>query len=418
MGLLKILKNSFRNQINDTETINTNPSIEQLESFFKTSIENIASSKLTSTSYYSCMQIRCNAIAKLPIKLMQETQSGSIKAEKHSLYYLLKKRPNPFTNAHDFLWATEFQRLEYGNAFWVMDANNKGQIKALYLLDSTRVQIMVDNTGILDKKNSVYYLYNDNSKGSLLYTSDDIVHFKNFSMDGLKGTSIKKYLAEVVENEQYSNKVLRDKYQNGLQDPIIVQYIGDLNEAKQQKIKKKFSDMGGAKNAGKVVPIPTDFKVEQLETKLVNSQFFQLQGLTTRHIANAFGVKSFQLNDMEKSTYNNIEQQNKAFYCDTLQNVLTTYEQEMDYKLLPEHEKSSGYYTQFNVDSILRSDLSSRTTSYSTGITNGYMTIAEVREKENLPFIEGTDILIIGNGASIPFKDLGKQYQKGGENKL
>ena len=165
MGLLKTLKNSFRNQINDTETINTNPSIEQLESFFKTSIENIASSKLTSTSYYSCMQIRCNAIAKLPIKLMQETQSGSIKAENHSLYYLLKKRPNPFTNAHDFLWATEFQRLEYGNAFWVMDVNNKGQIQALYLLDSTRVQIMVDNTGILDKKNSVYYLYNDNSKG-------------------------------------------------------------------------------------------------------------------------------------------------------------------------------------------------------------------------------------------------------------
>lgn len=416
MGLLKTFKNSFRNQTNDTETINTNPSIEQLESFFKTSIENIASSKLTSTSYYSCMQIRCNAIAKLPIKLMQETNVGSIKAVGHPLYYLLKKRPNPFTNAHDFLWATEFQRLEYGNAFWVMDTNNKGQIQALYLLDSTRVQIMVDNTGILDKKNSVYYLYNDNSKGQLLYTSDDIIHFKNFSMDGLKGTSIKKYLAEVVENEQYSNKILKDKYKNGLQDPIIVQYIGDLNEAKQKKIQKKFADMGGAKNAGKVVPIPTDFKVEQLETKLVNSQFFQLQGLTTRHIANAFGVKSFQLNDMEKSTYNNIEQQNKAFYCDTLQNVLTTYEQEMDYKLFPEHEKVSGYYTQFNVDSILRSDLASRTTAYSTGITNGYMTIAEVREKEDLPFIEGTDMLIIGNGASIPLKDLGKQYTKGGEN--
>lgn len=416
MGILKNLKNNFRNQIEDSETINTNPSIEQLEAFFKTSIENIASSKLTSTSYYSCMQIRCNAIAKLPIKLMKETNVGSIKAVDHPLYYLLKKRPNPFTNAHDFLWATEFQRLEYGNAFWVMDTNARGQIDALYLLDSTRVQIMIDNTGILDKKNSVYYLYNDNSKGQLLYTSDDIIHFKNFSMDGIKGTSIKKYLSEVVENEQYSNKVLKDKYKNGLQDPIIVQYIGDLNEAKQKKIQKKFADMGGAKNAGKVVPIPTDFKVEQLETKLVNSQFFQLQGLTTRHIANAFGVKSFQLNDMEKSTYNNIEQQNKAFYCDTLQNVLTTYEQEMDYKLLPAHEEESGYYTQFNVDSILRSDLASRTTSYSTGITNGYMTIAEVREKEDLPFIEGTDMLIIGNGASIPLKDLGKQYRKGGDN--
>ncbi len=418
MGVISKIKNTFKNQsTSEVETIGTNPTLEQLESFFHTTIEEISNSKLTSASYYACMQIRCNAIAKLPIKLMQETEKGANKAVDHNLYKLLKKRPNPFTNAHDFLWATEFQRLEHGNSFWVMGNDIKGNITALYLLDSTRVQIIVDNTGILDKKNAVYYLYSDSKKGELLYTSDNIVHFKNFSMDGLKGTSIKKYIADVIANEQYSNKILKDRYKNGLMDPIIVQYIGDLNDAKQQKIKKKFADMGGAKNAGKVVPIPTDFKVEQLETKLVNSQFFQLQGLTTRHIANAFGVKGFQLNDMEKSTYNNIEQQNKAFYSDTLQNTLTTYEQEMDYKLLTEDEQDKeGYYWQFNVDSILRSDLASRTASYVAGINNSYMTIAEVRKKENLSYIEGTDQLIVGNGASIFLKDLGKQYDKGGGN--
>lgn len=417
MSLFGRLTNRFKN-IGETEanSIGVNPTLEQLESFFRANIEEISNSKLTSTTYYSCMQIRCNAIAKLPIKLMKEDKKGAEKAIDHRLYKILKKRPNKFTNAHDFKWATEFQRLEYGNAFWVMGSDSKG-INALYLLDSTRVQIIVDNTGILDTKNSVYYLYTDIKKGQMLYTSDDIVHFKNFSMDGIKGTSIKQYIADVVSNEQYSSKILKDKYKNGLLDPIIVQYIGDLNEAKQNKIKKKFADMGGAKNAGKVVPIPTDFKVEQLETKLVNNQFFQLQGLTTRHIANAFGVKGFQLNDMEKSTYNNIEQQNKAFYSDTLQNVLTTYEEEMDYKLLTEDEQDKeGYYNQFNVDSILRSDLQSRTTSYVSGINTGYMTIAEVRAKENLPYIDGTDKLIIGNGASIPFDMLGKQYGKGGGN--
>lgn len=412
MGLFKTIKSKFRNEV---ETINTNPTLEELQEFFGISIGDISSSKLNSVSYYSCMQIRCNAIAKLPIKLMKESSKGIEKATDNPLYNILKKRPNIFTNAHDFVWATEFQRLEYGNAFWVMDSDVRGNIKALYLLDSSKVNIMIDNTGILDNKNSVYYVYNDPMKGQLIYTNDNIVHFKNFSMNGLKGTSIKKYISEIVENEQYSNKLLRDKYKNGLQDPIVVQYIGDLNEAKQQKIKKKFSDMGGAKNAGKVVPIPSDFKVEQLETKLVNSQFFQLQGLTTRHIANAFGVKGFQLNDMEKSTYNNIEQQNKAFYSDTLQNVLTTYEQEMDYKLLPKNTGKYELYTKFNVDSILRSDLNTRTSSYVSGIQNGYMTIKEVREKENLPYIEGTDELIIGNGASIKLKDLGNQYLKGGD---
>lgn len=411
-----IFKNIISNLKNEVESINTNPSMEQLEAFFKTDIESISESKLTSTTYYSCMLIRCNAIAKLSLKLVQETENGTIKAIKHPLYKILRKRPNKFTNMHDFLWATEFQRLEHGNSYWVADSDGRGQIKGIYLLDSTRVTIMVDNTGILNSKNAVYYVYTDERKGNLIYTSDNIVHFKNFSKDGIKGTSIKQYLSDVIGNEQYSNKVLKDKYKNGLMDPIIVQYIGDLNDAKQQKIKKKFADMGGAKNAGKVVPIPTDFKVEQLETKLVNSQFFQLQGLTTRHIANAFGVKGFQLNDMEKSTYNNIEQQNKAFYSDTLQNVLTTYEQEMDYKLITLDDQDDGYRAEFNVDSILRSDMQTRYEAHSKSISDGWKTRAEVRVMEGLPFIEGTDELSVGNGASIPLKLLGQQYKNKGDD--
>lgn len=410
MGLFDRWKNEA-NETEQKETIGVNPTMEELRRFFNTDdIANISDSKLTSTSYYACMQIRCNAVAKLPLKIMQETDKGTIKATEHVLYPLLKNRPNPYTNAHDFLWATEFQRLEFGNAYWYMDVK-RGKIQGFYLFDSRKMHIYIDDAGILSKKkNAVYYQYD----GDKIYHSDSIIHFKNFAMNGIEGTSIKKYLSTVIVSEQYAANVIANKYKNGLQDPIIVEFSGDLDEKKQNKIRDKFQKLGGAKNAGKVIPIPADFKVMQLETKLVNSQFFQMQGLTTRHIANAFGVKSFQLNDMEKSTYNNIEQQNKAFYSDTLQNVLTTYEQELDYKAFRKDEKDAGYYTKFAVDSILRSDLATRYSSYATGISSGFQTIAEVRAKEDLPFVEGTDKLIIGNGASIPLADLGKQYTKGG----
>lgn len=406
-----------QNQAVEKQTITTNPTMEELRAFFyNDDIANISSSMLNSATYYACMQIRCNAVAKLPIKLMQDTDQGAQTAKDHSLYQLLKNRPNPYTNAHDFLWATEFQRLEYGNAYWVMDTY-RGKIRALYLLDSSKVTIKIDDIGILNnKKNAVYYLYTDAKNGEIIYQSEAIVHFKNFSLNGLEGTSIKKYLYDIIANEQLSNNVMRERYKTGLMDPIIVEYIGDLDDAKRKKIIDKFQKLGGAKNAGKVIPIPTEFKVAQLETKLVNNQFFELQGLTTRHIANGFGVKSFQLNDMEKSTYSNIEQQNEAFYSDTLQNVLTEYEQEMDYKMLFQSEKKAGYFTKFFVDVILRGDLLKRYQAHQIGISSGFLSIAEARKKEDLPYKEGTDNLIIGNGASIPLSDLGKQYPaKGGD---
>lgn len=361
------------------------------------------------------MLIRCNALAKLPIKVMHYTdEKGAVEDRDHSLFRLLSLRPNPFTNIHDFVFGTKFQELEYGNAFWVVD-RVRGKPQGIYLLNSTRVQIMVDDIGLLKKSNSVYYLYNDPHYGEIIYTSDDIIHFKNFPTNSIVGTSVKKYMADVIENEQHAGKVIKNKYKSGLQDPVIVQYAGEYNNNLKNKIVKKFSELGGAANAGKVIPVPVDFKVSQMETKLVNNQFFELQGLTTKQIENAFGVKSFQLNDMEKSTYHNIEQQNKAFYCDTMQNDVTTHEQEMSYKLLTRQEQNKGYYVGINVDSILRSDPETRAKVYQIGIDAGYMSREEVRKKEGMPYKEHTEELTVSNGASIPLKDLGKQYAGGGE---
>ncbi len=389
---------------------------QRLAEVFGVDVSGVPIEFLKSTTYFACMQIRCNAIAKIPIKVMKFKDGSSTTASKHPLYKLLKYRPNPYMTPHDFLWATEFQRIEYGNAFWVK-TTSKGKLTGLYLLNTPSVNVIYDDACILSGSASVYYIYNDSKKGEIIYTNDDIVHFKSFPKNGIVGQPIKKYISEVVDSEKYGRNVIKQKSKDGLQDPIIVQYTGDLSKDKSSAIKKKFSSLGGAENAGKVVPIPTDFTVTQLETKLVNSQFFELQGLNTKQIANAFGVKSFQLNDLEKSTYNNVEQQNEAFYADTMQNVYTAYEQEINYKLFYDTEIKNGYYTKFNVDALLRSDIQKRYAAYAEGISSGFLQIAEAREKEDLKFIPGTDRLIIGNGASIPLSDLGKQYKtEGGEN--
>ena len=401
---------------NSTPTVGANPTLAEIMRFFNVDdISQIAPSGLTSATYYACMLIRCNAIARLPLKVKRKTKDGGAEDLRgHSLYGRLHLRPNAFMSVHDMLWATEFQRLHYGNAFWVWTMRGE-KFTGLYLLDSTHVQIVVDDVGILNDKNAVYYLYTDSRKGQYIYRSDEIVHFKNFARGGIVGESIRKYLGVIIANEQYSQNVISEKYKSGLQDPVVVTYTGDLNKEREAKLRKKFEQLGGVKHAGKVIPIPVDFDIKTLQTKLVDSQFKELNTLNSRQIANAFGVKSFQLNDLEKSTYSNIEQQNTAFYTDTLLNVITIYEQELDYKLLFDEEREDGIYINFNPDVILRADLQTRYQAYSIGVNNAMLEVAEVRAKEDLPFIPGTDRLVFGNGAAIPFEDIGKQYVKGGE---
>ena len=132
--------NRFKKKNSVNETINTNPTIEELKEFFK--IDQISDTKLTSATYYTCMLIRCNSIAKISLKIKREIENEGTKVVKDDrLYQLLRYRPNPFMTPHDFIWATEYQRLEYGNAFWVCAYDRKGEITGLYLLDSSRVTI-------------------------------------------------------------------------------------------------------------------------------------------------------------------------------------------------------------------------------------------------------------------------------------
>jgi hypothetical protein len=59
---------------------------------------------------------------------------------------------------------------------------------------------------------------------------------------------------------------------------------------------------------------------------------------------------------------------------------------------------SDGVYAEFVLDEVLRGDFEARQEAYRAA---DYMTIAEKRAKENLPFIDGTDRIVI-NAASIP----------------
>lgn len=377
----------------------------------------ISNNKLNSSTYYSCMSIRCNSLAKLPINLYCRENGGRKKAEDHPLHNLLKLRPNKNQSLHDFLWLTEFYRLEYGNAYWYQEVKN-GTIIGLHLLHPNKIQIVVDDGNILGSyddimNDKIYYYYNN----EIFYDEKEIVHFKNFATNPLIGTPIKQYLKQTIEVEQYSTNFINKQYEKGLLNPIIIKYTADFNNVERDQIMNKFSKFSGVKNVGKVIPLMPGFDINQIKTSLVDNQFFEMQGLTSKHIANAFGVKGFQLNDMEKSTYSNLTEQNKIFYRDTLQNVLTLYEQEMAYKLLTKAElENNKYYFKFNIDSILRTTFKERMEGYEIAFKNGFMPIKEIREKEDLPYIDGTDSLIIGNGASIPLSMVGKQYVKGGEN--
>lgn len=369
---------------------------------------------------YACIRIRSESVAKLPFKVYQEDDFGVRKHSKHPVAKLLRLRPNPFMSAFDFWKVTEVQNCLYGNAFVNIEFDRKtGQPIGLWPIDASKVTIYVDDdtglSGVMRPRSKLWYVV-DLGYEKRKIPEDEMLHFRGgLTLNGIVGLSPIEQLKLSVENNAHANEFVNKFFRQGLQVKGLVQYVGDLNEKAKEEFRRKFEEMSsGLKNAHRIALMPIGYKFEPISLSLQDAQFLENTQLTIRQIAAAFGIKMHQLNDLSRATYHNVSEQQREFYTDTLQPILTAYEQEMTYKLFLDEEIEDGFFIRANADAILRADIKSRYEAYRTAIQSGFKTPNEVRALEEDPPLPGGDQLIV-NGNMVPLTEVGAAYRKGGD---
>ncbi len=369
---------------------------------------------LKEATVYACIRILADAVGKLPVKVYQDNSVAD-----HYLVPLLKTRPNPWMSARDFFKCLEVQRNIHGNAYAWLDIEtrgpNAGKVTGIYPLDGTKVEIIVDDVGLLPGKGKMWYVYTDNRGTRYRIDPDEMLHIKGLTFDGILGMTPLEQLKSTIENAGAANQFLNNSFKSGMQTKGLIYYAGDLSPAAEKIFREKFEQMSsGLKNANRVSLLPIGYQFQPLSLKLTDAQFLENTQLTIKQIAAAFGVKNHQLNDLDRATHTNIAEQQREFYIDTLMDILTGYEQELTYKVFTQKELDSGYYIKFNVNAILRADPKTRYVGYRSAIQSGFMTPNEVRALEELEPLPGGDQLLL-NGNMVPIEEAGAAYKKGGD---
>ena len=372
---------------------------------------------LKEITVYTCIKILSETLGKLPLKIYQDN-NGIRKASDHYLYPLLKLRPNKYMSAVDFWKCLEVQRNIYGNSYAWLDiasvGKNAGKILGLYPLDSTCMQIWIDDVGLLSSKNSVWYVYTDRLGNQYKINSSELLHFKGMSTNGIVGMNTIETLRSSIENAKASGNFLNNSYKNGMQTAGIINYVGDLSPTAENTFREKFEQMSsGLKNANRISLLPIGYQYQPMALKLTDAQFLENTRLTLQQITAAFGIKPHQINDQTKTSYASTSEANREFYTDTMLGILTMYEQEISWKLFLDIELQKGFYVKFSADVILRGDLKARYDAYAVAVQNGFKTQNEIRGLEEDSPIDGADELLV-NGNMVKVQDAGAAYKKGG----
>jgi HK97 family phage portal protein len=173
----------------------------------------------------------------------------------------------------------------------------------------------------------------------------------------------------------------------------------------------------GSNNAHKVAVLEEGMKFQAIGIPPEQAQFLQTRKFQINEIARIFRVPPHMVGDLEKSSFSNIEQQSLEFVKYTLDPWVIRWEQSIQQSLVLPSEKP-GLFVKFNVDGLLRGDYQSRMTGYSTGIQNGFYSVNDVRQLEDLNLLsddEGGNLHFV-NGNMVKLRDVGAAYGKGGEN--
>ncbi|XCP85091.1 phage portal protein [Roseburia hominis] len=379
-------------------------------------------SAMQMTAVYCCVRILSEAVASLPLQFYRYTDDGGKeKAVEHPLYFLLHDEPNPEMTSFIFRETLMTHLLLWGNAYSQIIRNGKGEVVALYPLMPDRMKVDRDDPGRLYYEYTVYDADDvDGRKGTdrvgrtVRLQPHDVLHIPGLGFDGLVGYSpiamAKNAIGLAIATEEYGSKF----FANGAAPSGVLEHPGTIKDP--SRVRESWqATFGGSGNANKIAVLEEGMKYTPISISPEQAQFLETRKFQIDEIARIFRVPPHMIGDLEKSSFNNIEQQSLEFVKYTLDPWVSRWEQAMVRALLTKEEKRKFFF-KFNVDGLLRGDYQSRMNGYATARQNGWMSANDIRELENLdriPAEEGGDLYLI-NGNMTKLKDAGIFAADGG----
>jgi HK97 family phage portal protein len=356
---------------------------------------------LTCATVSACVRLLSSSVASLPCYVYRDTGRSKLKAPEHKLWSILLEQPNDYQTGFAFWQHVMAHCLLEGNLYAYIQRNDQGDVTGLWPLRRGTVVVEVNN-GLPE----YHYVWGDTKT---IYSREEILHFKNLSLNGFVGMSTLQMAREGIGEALAQSTHAASLFRNRARPGLAVKFPAFLTPQQRQYIAESFKvNFDGAINAGKTAVLEGGVDLAPVGFTNEDSQFMESREFSVREIARWFGVPAHLVGDVTRTSYNSSEMEMLNFLMHSLRPWLVNLESEVNSKLFPSRTQ---FFARFDSTALARSDMSSRYSSYSQALASGWMTIADVREAENLPFIEGTDKLL--QPANMLAANNGKEEEDG-----
>jgi HK97 family phage portal protein len=327
---------------------------------------------------YACVRVLADAAASIPLIPYRRTQGGRTRMDDGTLPNLLR-RPSPAMTQGNLIGQIVAHLNLWGNAY-VGKFRSQGEVAQLALLAPDRVSVEIKG-GV-----PVYTLTGIDGKQST-HGSDDIVHVKALSTDGVVGLSPVRQARTVLGlSDQLAQHAATFFENNAIPQGVLkLQRFGDA-DTQVEELRDAFEEKHkGTENAHRIAVVSGEVDFMPTTMPLDDAQFLEQRKLSAVEVARIFRVPPWMVaaDSGESLTYSNTESQALQFVTYSLRPWLVCIEQAIS----ADADLATGNaYCEFLLDALLRADSATRADVYTKALDpiTGWMNREEVRERENL----------------------------------
>ena len=293
---------------------------------------------------YRCINLIAKNLAMPPWALYE----GDREVERHPLVDLIET-PNPFQTRTAFLEALASYLLLDGNAY-VQAVGEEGQPKELFLLRPDRMQIMAGE-GMMPRgyvyqvEGKKFYYPLDPDTGS-----SSILHLKLFhpSNDWYGLSPIQAAASSIDQHNAVGSHNL-SLLQNGGRPTgaLIMPGQTEMTEGQRGQLQETVRSLyQGSENSGQVLILEGGMEWREMGLSPKDLDFIAGKHVSTREIAQAFGVPSMLVGVPGDSTFSNYREARFHLWEDTVLPLLHMVMEEMNRWIVPAY----GTHLSFSYD--------------------------------------------------------------------
>lgn len=276
---------------------------------------------LKNSDVFTAIDIISKDIASTSIKF---NDPESYLDDDKKILKLLNKRPNPYLDAWHFKYIIVANMLLNGNSYVEIVRNEYGEPIELYHMQNSAVSLeQIDD--------QIKYNYIDEKSGHVRFDTDDVLHFRMFSLDGFNGYSSLFALSNEVGISMGSKKFLDEFFKNGGTSTSILKYEdGRYSDEELALIRQNFENSQLRNNNGLVMLDDTmSFDRLKVPTEVLN--FLNSYKFSTQQVAKAFGLPVSKLGIETVNT--SLKDSGIEYYRSTLYPIFSMMNSEIEEKL-------------------------------------------------------------------------------------